>query len=1182
MKTIVPSLTPQQQAALEARDRSVSLAAGAGCGKTFVLTERFIAELDPTQVQIAALDELVAITFTDAAAREMRDRIRRRCFERMQTAADRQEAAAWQRLMRSIDAARISTIHSFCADLLRTYSVEAGLDPQFAVLDAAAAALVKLEAVDDRLRTLLLAGDEDVLNLAARRGLEQLRNEVAALAGPRFAAVIAAWRHATPQDLLERWQRCFAEKAAPLAYEELLQCEAAHALRRLADPIRAATERLRKHLPQVAGALQLGKGADDQLEVSHLRSLTMVRGVCTAKDWHDGSDYEQFRDACKCLREKIDRSILAKPIDLEASRDAAEQGLALLRLADDASAALEGAKGQRNQLEFDDLLARTHQLLTDPQHADIRSEVASRVRLVMVDEFQDTNPLQMAIVEAVCGEDWRERGLFAVGDFKQSIYRFNGAEPEVSTRLRETLPPAGRLSLTRNFRSQPAITDFVNALFWDAFDGYEPLIPSRDQETPTPAVEFIWTLGEAGDDSDGNGEDEPPPPRSPMRKAGAARESRLREARRIAARLAELLASPEKIVVDQTTGEPRPLQPGDVAILLRTLSDAQVYEEALRERGLEYYLAGGHAFYSQQEVFDVLNLLRAVASRVDEIALAGALRSPFFSLADETLFWLVETHGSLNAGLQAEKPPKDLSVGEAAKVRRAAAALQQLRDAKDVLLVADLLAFAIELTGYDAVLLTEFLGQRKAANLEKLLEQARSLDQTSPGDLQGYLTQLSEFVARAPKEALAATQAEGDVIRIMTFHYAKGLEFPLVVLPDLDRPRHSGWSPAVLVPELGPLVSPRDEERKTSLGMAIFRLVENAKELEERKRLLYVACTRAADYLILSSSLKDVSEPKQDWLRLVDSRISLADGTLRAPLPEGYGTPHIRVTVETEDAPAGDGGEPRGRDLVRLVAKTRELASANPRELPASAEPIPVDAAARRRFSFSGLTGHLTIEPELPADPQELDEVSTLVLPTSPDDGDGDAVDGRLLGSLVHQALERVDFRRLADAGQACARVAAQIAELVPDEVVAQATAIVERFLATPRAAELARAAVIRREVEFLLPWPPGGDGFTGRYVHGYIDCLYQDDRGHWHVLDFKSNRIEANQVQQTAARYEMQMLVYRLACEQALGTPLAESTLAFLQPGVEHSSEWDVPARQRGIERITAAMQSLIESERQ
>jgi ATP-dependent exoDNAse (exonuclease V) beta subunit len=249
--------------------------------------------------------------------------------------------------------------------------------------------------------------------------------------------------------------------------------------------------------------------------------------------------------------------------------------------------------------------------------------------------------------------------------------------------------------------------------------------------------------------------------------------------------------------------------------------------------------------------------------------------------------------------------------------------------------------------------------------------------------------------------------------------------------------------------------------------------------------------------------------------------------------------------------------------------------------LPASAAAIPVDAAARRRFSFSGLTGHIAIERELPSDALESNDGDELVAPITPEAGHEFEVDGRLLGTLVHAALERVDFRRSARAGEACRRVAAQMPEVIPEEVVAEAIAVVERILASPRAAELARAAVLRREVEFLLPWPPEGAGFTGKYLHGFIDCLYQDGDGQWHLLDFKTNRIAPNRVRQTAARYEMQMLVYLLACEQALGQPLAESTLVFLHPGAEYAWQWDADARRSGMKRVSAAMEALIESER-
>ena len=220
-----------------------------------------------------------------------------------------------------------------------------------------------------------------------------------------------------------------------------------------------------------------------------------MQGVCREKDWHDPADYGRFRDAAKAVRELIDGSVLKHPLELEAASEAAALGLALVRIADDVSRALEAAKARRQQLEFDDLLIRAHGLLADPANESLRQQVVRRTRLMMVDEFQDTNHLQAAIIKAFCGPEWTERGLFAVGDFKQSIYAFNGAEPGVSRELRAALPPAGRLSLTKNFRSQPAVLNFVNAVFHDAFADYERLEPKRDQLTPTPAVEFLWTPG---------------------------------------------------------------------------------------------------------------------------------------------------------------------------------------------------------------------------------------------------------------------------------------------------------------------------------------------------------------------------------------------------------------------------------------------------------------------------------------------------------------------------------------------------------------------------------------------------------------------------------------------------------------------------------------------------------------
>ncbi len=853
------NLTAEQQAALSAHDRSVSLAAGAGCGKTFVLTERFLSYLDPCLAEPSAeLSELVAITFTDAAAREMRDRIRRRCYERWQAAEEPSEQSGWKQLLSTLDGARISTIHAFCATLLRSHAAEAAVDPQFELLDPPTAQLMRLQSLDDHLRQLLVDSDERLIQLATHFGLRSLRDHVAALLGDNVDAVLARWSKAAPIDLAETWQLHYKKHVAPAALTAIIEAEPVVLLGELcvsADVTKAKTQTHFADLVTLLESLPVSKSPHDA--VLQLRNMAKVQGVCTKKDWGDEDDFETYKETCTAVRALLDKSILRYPLALETLKATAAIGLDLLKLVGEVTASYNEAKQQRNVLEFDDLLSRTEALLTDKRYPQVQQNLVRSTQLLMVDEFQDTDPQQVAIVKALRGDAWAERGLFVVGDFKQSIYRFRGAEPRVSGDLRATLPAESRLSLTTNFRSQPAVLDFVNALFHDAFaEGYEPLSAHRPQLSPTPAIEFLWAQPDA-EQTDGQHSES----KGDQRLIGVARR-RMQEARFIARRLAQLLDDGEPLVVDTSGDEPtaRPLQLGDIAVLLRTLSDVALYEEAFREYGLDYYLTGGHAFYAQQEIYDVLHLLRTVASPVDDLSLAGVLRSPMFALNDETLFWLAEESGSLNAGLFGETLPEELSPTELAKTVRAATTLGELRKQKDQRLVAELLSQAIAATGYDAILLTEFLGHRKWANVQKLIEQARSLDRTRPGDLNGFVTQLSEFVLRAPKEALAATSTEGDVIRIMTIHAAKGLEFPLVIVPDLDRPNHHGSNQPVFDEDLGPLVP--SSEKQALVGWDLHRFAEKEQDLEERKRLLYVACTRAADYLLLSSSIEDCRSRK--------------------------------------------------------------------------------------------------------------------------------------------------------------------------------------------------------------------------------------------------------------------------------------------------------------------------------
>ena len=315
-------------------------------------------------------------------------------------------------------------------------------------------------------------------------------------------------------------------------------------------------------------------------------------------------------------------------------------------------------------------------------------------------------------------------------------------------------------------------------------------------------------------------------------------------------------------------------------ILFRAMSDVRYYEEALRKYGLDYYVVGGRAFFAQQEVFDVVNLCQFLDDIDDQAALVGVLRSPFFCLSDDAIFAL----GQSPAQALGNAPPPYLAIEEQEQIQFAGKVLGDLREKKDRLPIASLLTLAVERTGYDASLLTEFLGARKLANLRKLVDMAREFDQSGLFTLADFSARLRDAVAEETHEPLAATHPESsDVIRLMSIHQAKGLEFPVVFVADMDRPLNSQTPSAHFDAELGPLVSLPEKfgERRDHPAMRMFRIQERKEDLAEALRLFYVAATRAADLLILSANLKEPGRATNPWLQLVSERFDLTTGQPR-------------------------------------------------------------------------------------------------------------------------------------------------------------------------------------------------------------------------------------------------------------------------------------------------------------
>jgi ATP-dependent helicase/nuclease subunit A len=344
--------------------------------------------------------------------------------------------------------------------------------------------------------------------------------------------------------------------------------------------------------------------------------------------------------------------------------------------------------------------------------------------------------------------------------------------------------------------------------------------------------------------------------------------------------------------------------------------------------------------------------------------------------------------------------------------------------------------------------------------------------------------------------------------------------------------------------------------------------MEGFEEEEERIRLLYVATTRAADYLMLASGVSELDKADGPWMKLLASRFDLATGKLIASLPSDYATPEVKVTAAAPDLPAeSETTDSRRPSLGKIVEVTTRLAKSGEGRQPARSAPVEPDLDARRQFSFSALHGTL----ESPQSYSEAMGLERLPLQTV-------QVNALELGTLVHAVLADLALDGGGDIAALVARHAAR--QLADPATEAEARALVRRFLESTRWQHLKRARQKHIELEFLLAWPPESSAADCRYLQGFVDCLYQDDVGDWHLLDYKTNRVDGSQVDTAAASYEMQMLVYALAVEQILGQPPETLTLHFLRPSAEKQFDWNEPARRRVVTLVNQSIAAFVAQE--
>lgn len=1067
------------------------LVAGAGAGKTYRLVEHYqglLAKgLEPAQI--------VAITFTEKAAGEMRQRIGEK------VAPELAAKLAW---------APINTIHGFCASLLRDYGLALGLDPEFRVLDNDEFSRLLVETADEVLRQGLKERDPVLgrllthYNLSGMGGLQEkliwLHRQMATMGiSPAQAAQATAQAHAADQgrasDLIAAMEAAVNELASLLT----------------SDP-KLATSKA-KYVPKAKGLIEAWPSVKVQLgdEATRLKAAAAIAATVKGS-WGSGA----VKEPRKALADGA--QALAALAAIPAAALAAED---LLALAAKLEESLRRELTRRAALGFDALLTMSRDLLRDFPEA--LSQCRARWRALLVDEYQDVNPVQNQLVELLAGlcDDPAPQAeppdLLVVGDRKQSIYAFRGAEvAELASMATRLEAGEGRVEpLGLNWRSHPALVEFFNRLFESI------LTPGEGREhAPQAYVEYGphdvqepsgKKAGEPGEvvvelvDCAGLlSEDKP-----------SATAQRAVEAQALAAYLRRLFDEGQ-------------YHPGQVAVLLRKLTQVGVYEEALRRAGVDYYTVRGRGFYECQEVSDLAHALRAILDPGDEISLAAWLRSPLVGLSDGSLLALAHPspprRDGLCAGLRGDAQlPAWCGPEQQDRLERARRTLAKLGPLARRLHPAELITVLLEDSDLLPVLMGTSAGEQKAANLRKLLETARQPGGVLAGGMETFTRGLAGLVAQPPQDPQAPLLGEdAQVVRLMSVHQAKGLEFPVVILPDLAS-KGGGQNG---IPDLGPhgelaLAPPHPDSGALAKPPLYDRLKnrDKARQEAEEARKFYVACTRAEERLVLLLSPGGTQSKGWDkWAR------------------DLVATDPAARTIDAATLPLAGQSEPRS------------LADAWPDGLPSQAGPARDEAAAilariRRRAarlslvreSVSGLENYLAC-PRLYVLTQRVG-LDTALIPRAgkQNNGMGRAVE---LGSLVHRLMEVTDF------SQGPAGLEATLATLEPDpDLTPQALSLAVRLWETDLPYEVAQAIQLERELPFCLRLPEQDDA-PALEIIGEID-LAAKLAGGWLVADYKVSH------KADPAPYRDQMALYALALHKGDGGhgPAPRCCLAFLSP---------------------------------
>jgi ATP-dependent exoDNAse (exonuclease V) beta subunit len=1160
----------------EALDDTLVVEAAAGTGKTTELVNRILKVLASGR---AAMKAIVAVTFTEKAAGELKLRLRE-ALEVARPSADGPAARRLEDALRTLEEAHVNTIHGFCADLLRERPVEAGVDPLFVVLTEAQSERLYARAfrawVEQALRE-----PPDGLRRALRRvsppsydpfgsgsdgPLERLR---------RAGKMLADWR-----DFPTAWRR-------PAFDPHLAMGDVVAALHRLADLTAAPlsdrdnlyvdTDAVRRLSRQIRLEESFGQRDDDGWE-ARLVDLVRDRGLARTRK---GAGVRFAKDVSRT-------EVLAARDDLFARlqqfrKDAdADLAAALQQELAGATAAYQGLKAAAGALDFVDLLVRARDLIRS--NLDVRRHLQSKFTRLFVDEFQDTDPVQAEILLLLASDDERiddanrvrpvPGKLFIVADPKQAIYRFRGTDVGTYWHVSRQLERHGGrvLQLTTSYRSVPAIQRFVNAAFARemAADertlqaGYVPLSPFRPAHDAQPAVVALPVP-------------EPYAGRGPLKTSPRAIEASLPDA--VGAFIAWIVDERNgwQIATRGPDGERlAPVRPRDIAVLFRRFVSfgddlTRPYVDALEARGIPHLLVGGKAFHGREEVETLRAALAAIEWPDDELSVFAALKGSLFAVDDAQLIEFRHRFGALhpfripralggNSGTDLELTADP--VGPLMPIADALRLLQELHRARNYRPVADTIGRLLTATRAHVGFVLRQAGEQALANVLHVAELARQYEANGGISFRGFIDEL-RIAATSDAPEAPILEESSDGVRLMTVHKAKGLEFPVVILADLtcrrsrdDASRHvdlerrlcamriGGWAPHELY----------DHEAE-----------EVARDQAEGVRLAYVAATRARDLLIVPA-LGD-TRWEGGWLSPLNSALYPPIDRRRQPA-RGPKTPAFKskdsVLRRPNDEPAGASTVAPG--LYPFAHEGYDVVWWDPSALALGARPsfgvrredlivkdvaraVVVDgraqyerwregrADARVRGGRPSLTAttvrQWAARPETSLPPGAASVAVRVIDATGVADRRGTddserSAGGARFGILVHVVLAQAALNASLEILDGLARTEARLLGVEP-AAAHEAARVANRVLGHDllRRARLAAArGACRRETPIVCTLEDGG------LVEGVADLAFEED-GRWTVIDYKTDRELAAAPEE---QYRKQIALYAWAIANATG----------------------------------------------